>query len=987
MDEIFGISMTTITIVLVSLLALCLLSVAWVAWKRPVIFKLGVRNIPRRRTQTLLIVVGLMLSTLIITAALGIGDTVDNSVTSETYDILGPIDEIVVASQNPEANANNAAAAPFDAALLPTLETRFAGDDQVDGFLPMLNQNVPVLNQTKQQTEPNVPIIGVDPSRIGPFGAIQDVKGKTVDLAALPTDGIVLGEGAADDLDAVVGDRLTIFYNNKEIPLTVYAIAKDTFLSGKVNFETPGMAMSLAQLQGLTGLTNKVTAIAVSNRGGTRDGVDLADPVSVKLREALANQPYGVDSIKQRTVKLAKTISSVFSGLFLVLGLFSIAAGVLLIVLIFTMLAAERRPEMGMERAVGAQRGQLVQQFIAEGAGYALAAGMVGAALGVLATIGLIKGLVAIIGGDFPISVRISPRTIIAAYALGVVITFLAVTVSSWRISRLNVVAAVRDIPDVSSPTRKRSTLVWAGLLLIVGTILTISGQSSASAALFYTGTSLLPFGVAMVLRFFGVPSRQVFSLIGIYLLVLWLLPGNLADRLFGKLDGDFEMFFLSGIFMVVGATILIVQNLDILLAGVSRLGGLFQSRLPAVRTAIAYPGAAKGRTGLTIAMFSLIIFSLVMMATMNRNFTNLFLGDEANAGWDVRVDVGNANPVSDFTGALQAKGVDTAGFKATGVATTPDAASQLRQPGEKFKAYPIHGMDASFLTSSTLAFQQRAEGYADDAAVIHALETDPDVAVVDAAAIPGNGFGDPDQFTITGLKTTDKSFAPIDVEVSTPAGTPATLKIIGVIDSKISSLIGLYASRQTIDPLYPTVAETSYYVALNDPGTSKAVAQSIEAALLSNGAQAISIKEKLKEDQRQSTGFLYLIQGFMGLGLLVGIAAVGVIAFRNVVERRQQIGVLRALGYQKAMVSLSFLIETGFVVGIGAIAGTLLGVLLAGNLFTSDDVGSSTAAFTIPWPIISVILIATVVVALLMAWVPSRQAANIAPAEALRYE
>ena len=48
----------------------------------------------------------------------------------------------------------------------------------------------------------------------------------------------------------------------------------------------------------------------------------------------------------------------------------------------------------------------------------------------------------------------------VVAYCLGVVITFLAVVVSSWRISRLNIVAAVRDIPDVSSPTRKRRTIV-----------------------------------------------------------------------------------------------------------------------------------------------------------------------------------------------------------------------------------------------------------------------------------------------------------------------------------------------------------------------------------------------------------------------------------------------------------------------------------------------------------------------------------------------
>ena len=57
MNEIFGASVTSIMMVLVVLLALCLLSVAWVAWRRPVIFKLGTRNIPRRKAQTSLIVV------------------------------------------------------------------------------------------------------------------------------------------------------------------------------------------------------------------------------------------------------------------------------------------------------------------------------------------------------------------------------------------------------------------------------------------------------------------------------------------------------------------------------------------------------------------------------------------------------------------------------------------------------------------------------------------------------------------------------------------------------------------------------------------------------------------------------------------------------------------------------------------------------------------------------------------------------------------
>src|SRR4029079_13328981 len=101
-NELFGIPMSGILTALVALLAVCLLSVAWVAWRRPVIFKLGVRNIPRRKAQTLLIVVGLMLSTLIISAALGTGDTLRHSSRSDIYDTLGHVDELVVASHERE---------------------------------------------------------------------------------------------------------------------------------------------------------------------------------------------------------------------------------------------------------------------------------------------------------------------------------------------------------------------------------------------------------------------------------------------------------------------------------------------------------------------------------------------------------------------------------------------------------------------------------------------------------------------------------------------------------------------------------------------------------------------------------------------------------------------------------------------------------------------------------------------------------------------
>ena len=80
---------------------------------------------------------------------------------------------------------------------------------------------------------------------------------------------------------------------------------------------------------------------------------------------------------------MGELAASAFTTIFIVAGLFGITAGLVLIFLIFVMLAAERKSEMGMARAVGAQRGHLVEMFVFEGTAYDLAAAAVGVALGV----------------------------------------------------------------------------------------------------------------------------------------------------------------------------------------------------------------------------------------------------------------------------------------------------------------------------------------------------------------------------------------------------------------------------------------------------------------------------------------------------------------------------------------------------------------------------------------------------------------------------
>jgi putative ABC transport system permease protein len=112
------------------------------------------------------------------------------------------------------------------------------------------------------------------------------------------------------------------------------------------------------------------------------------------------------------------------------------------------------------------------------------------------------------------------------------------------------------------------------------------------------------------------------------------------------------------------------------------------------------------------------------------------------------------------------------------------------------------------------------------------------------------------------------------------------------------------------------------------------------------------------------------------------------VIAFRTVVERRQQIGMLRAIGYTKRAVALSFIMESSFTALLGIVSGITLALLLAYQLMQTDDfIQGGVPSFYIPWLQILAIGGFAFIASLVMTIIPSRQASSIPIAEALRYE
>src|SRR3990172_2297941 len=121
MDDMFGLSMNVILYVLLGILGVCLCSVLYVLLRNRIMFQIGVRNIPRRPAQTVLIVLGLMLSTLIISAAFTTGDTVDASISNQTFSLMGHMDEALLHRSQDNGGGAIGSDAPLPPHLVPPL--------------------------------------------------------------------------------------------------------------------------------------------------------------------------------------------------------------------------------------------------------------------------------------------------------------------------------------------------------------------------------------------------------------------------------------------------------------------------------------------------------------------------------------------------------------------------------------------------------------------------------------------------------------------------------------------------------------------------------------------------------------------------------------------------------------------------------------------------------------------------------------------------
>ena len=166
MNTIFGMPMESFMGVVVALFAVCVAVMAVIGLRHRVAFRVGVRNLPRRRTQTALIIFGLMLATLLFSVSFSTGDTLSNSFREQAFAGLGNVDVLIAG----EPTAAQGRLPYFDKAVLDEVTSALADDARVEGVAPAARETVPVLSEGSGLSEPRVDVVGLDPDRLAGFG-------------------------------------------------------------------------------------------------------------------------------------------------------------------------------------------------------------------------------------------------------------------------------------------------------------------------------------------------------------------------------------------------------------------------------------------------------------------------------------------------------------------------------------------------------------------------------------------------------------------------------------------------------------------------------------------------------------------------------------------------------------------------------------------------------------------------------------------------
>lgn len=822
-------------------------------------------------------------------------------------------------------------------------------------------------------------VAGIDFATTPPFGPFEYVAGG----APGPDDGdaVVINEWLAEDLGIEVGGTIDVLYHvvgdRGELPeaaksFRVAGIAKLTgaaddpgyspVVPGVTDAEsygdwrepfplkrdqitkrddryweehktTPKVFLPLAAAQSLW-----------QSRYGNLTSVRIAPPQDANLDEfekqlgqalldSLEPDETGMtfQEVKEQGLQASEK-SGDFTGLFIGFSFFLIVAAALLIGLLFRLGIERRTRELGLLSAVGWVPSLVQRSVILEGCVLTL----LGAAIGTGAAIGyaalMIHGLrtwwIGAVGTRF-LFLSVHPATL----AIGAVI---AITVSGLAV-------------------------LWG--LRVAGVLTTreqLAGASEASRSP-SRGPRLSRWMAAV-----GLATAGLLLLLG----VTRLLPQSEA---FGGFSWQVVAFFLTGISALVGSLSLFAAWLASDKTSAVRGGGL----VALLRLGLRNASRHRSRSLLTASLLASAVFVIVAVATGQKDPAAESPKNESGNGGFTLVAETSAPLLYDLN--------TPQGRAKLGLNVSQAAADESLLSASHFAPFRVKpGEDASCLN----IYRTR----------VPTILGVPKPVLDEFTKTRRFKFADTPSSTPWTLLESDRPQGRIPVigdmntlMYSLHKGIGATialpddehpehqLEVVGMLDGSIFQGVLLMSEDQFLK-LFPDQAGFRYFLIECPPGRGEELSGLLESQLAASGFDADRVSDRLAGFLAVQNTYLSTFQTLGGLGLLLGTFGLATVMLRNVLERRGELALMRAVGFEESSVGKLVLIENSCLLLVGIVCGGGAAILsMAPHLLSISA--------TVPWRSLGLLMGMVLGVGIAAAGLAVREAMRTPIVPALRGE
>jgi putative ABC transport system permease protein len=390
-----------------------------------------------------------------------------------------------------DLRVQSAAGAAFDPAIVGAV----AGIDGVKAAAGVLRREVSL--PLPDGTTAAVEMIGIDPAAQEKVNPIALRDGRFLEQS--DSGRIVLPAGVADPAGMDVGDAFPLLTIEGLKDFTVAGVYDDRGMS-----LTPAVYLLLPDAQAVFGLPGRINAVDVL----LATGADR-EAVAGSIRTALGSS-YRIGAAPVLDIAFVGTLFNLFGAMALFIGGF-------LIFNTFRTVVAERRREIGLLRAIGADRPQILRMILMESG----LQGVIGTALGLLAGYPfgflLANAVSAAAFRGASIDVSLTAESLFLPAALGIGTTLLAGFLPARTASRIPPLAALQPAVPESGCASLPAGIV--GLLcLAAGVVLMLSGEKTVapgSLAVLVGAVLLTPLLVGPAVRLFTPLIHALFPDVG----------------------------------------------------------------------------------------------------------------------------------------------------------------------------------------------------------------------------------------------------------------------------------------------------------------------------------------------------------------------------------------------------------------------------------------------------------------------------------------